>query len=386
MQLKYYAERQTTNIILRDPSHNAKAYSLESLANLLQRNSGRTTNVIICTSIFVITLACFIVVTMLFLFFRLESHTKSSWIKKVEKRPSAVLSLTVLSFISIIYIICLAGAALGYWNYAGDDELKILFHSSHNLVRQNLAPIIVALIVDILCLIAFLAIVYKALNAFNKAKNCQNNCKCALCEHTTCHCINCKKCTDTCATCNHCQNCTTCSVKMISPTVILSSTVICPMLSIIAHSPYIAIAYLNDGDHASSIFIYYTVIAYIILGVSWLFFHWYKHSEIDKKESKATVITLASLVFILFLFLGLVVVISCYFVLIPINKAVSDAPTRILSIFKSAGFLVASFIVYKVLTYFYTKDKKHKNEEDVGLLVHDIHDILQQEFNKKTKL
>ena len=132
MQLKYYAERQTTNIILHDPSHNAKAYSLESLANLLQRNSGRTTNVILCTSIFVITLACFIVVTMLFLFFRLESHTKSSWIKKVEKKQSAVLSLTVLSFIiSIIYIICLAGAALGYWNYAGDDELN---HSSHNLI------------------------------------------------------------------------------------------------------------------------------------------------------------------------------------------------------------------------------------------------------------
>ena len=120
---------------------------------------------------------------------------------------------------------------------------------------------------------------------------------------------------------------------MISPTVILSSTVICPMLSIIAHSPYIAIAYLNDGDHASSIFIYYAFIAYIILGVSWLLLHWCKHSEIDKKESKATVITLASLVFILFLFLGLVIVISCYFVLIPIKKAISDAPTHILSSF-----------------------------------------------------
>ena len=355
---------------------------MESLERLLQNNSGRTTNVIICTAIFVIVLACFIVVTLLFVFFHLESHTKSSWIKKAEKKQAVVLSLTVLSFISIIYITCLASTALGFWNYHGDDELRNLFHSSQNLVQQNLAPITVALVVDILCFVAFLANVYKAVNTFNKVQNCQNNCKCAPCEHTTCHCINCKKCSDTCSSCNHCQSCTVCSVKLISPIVILSFTIVCPILCIIAHSPYIAIAYLNDGDHASSIFIYYTVIAYIIFGVSWVFFHWCKHFEIDEKRSKTT-ITLVSLVFILFLFLGLVVVISCYFVLIPINKAISDAPNRILSIFKSGGFLVGSFIVYKVLKYFHTKDKKRKKEDNTGTLVHNFHDILQPGLNKK---
>ena len=63
------------------------------------------------------------------------------------------------------------------------------------------------------------------------------------------------------------------------PVLILSSTVFCPLFCIAAHSPYIAIAYLNDGSHASSMFIYYTVLGYIFFGLVWLFFHWCENYE-----------------------------------------------------------------------------------------------------------
>ena len=55
---------------------------------------------------------------------------------------------------------------------------------------------------------------------------------------------------------------------------ILSLTVLCPALCVIAHSPYIAIVYLNDGSHASSIFIYYTVLCFLFFGVMRVFFNW----------------------------------------------------------------------------------------------------------------
>ena len=69
----------------------------------------------------------------------------------------------------------------------------------------------------------------------------------------------------------------------------------------------------------------------------------------------------ASLLFLL----GLVVTTACYFVLIPINRAVTDTPSRMLSIYQSGGFLIGSFIVYKVIRYFYSK--KHEEEEEVTL-------------------
>ena len=67
---------------------------------------------------------------------------------------------------------------------------------------------------------------------------------------------------------------------------------------------------------------------------------------------------------VVFLF-GLVITVTCYFVLIPINKAISDAPNRIVSIYQSGGFLIGSFIVYKVLRHFYTKSEKKVTLKDI---------------------
>jgi amino acid permease len=217
------------------------------------------------------------------------------------------------------------------------------------------------------------------------------------------------------------------SISRENTFIILSATVLCPIFCIIAHSPYIAIAYLNDGDHASSIFIYYMVLCYLLFGVIWLFFHWCQHfidkdkkdkedemmtqdtnenendnqgnnnkeicrilgcctigeiergsgipNEATPKEQRRCFITaVIILVFVALLFLlGLIVVISCYFVLIPINKSISNAPNRLLSIYQSAGFLIGSFIVFNIIKYFHAQRKK----EDIGENVDKIHIILQ---------
>lgn len=168
-----------------------------------------------------------------------------------------------------------------------------------------------------------------------------------------------------------------------------------PSFCIIAHSPYIAIAYLNDGNHASSVFIYYAILSYIFFAIAWPFFHWLEQYGSEEKLGLITCSTylgiapllltsggelgeqdtenisikkncchgiscccFVSIIFLLVtivLLLALAVIITCYFVIIPINKAISDAPMRIWSIYQSGGFVIGSFIAYKVLDYFYGK-------------------------------
>lgn len=59
--------------------------------------------------------------------------------EKVEKNWPAVLSLTILSFITNIYIIFLAGTALGFWCHCGKDELRKLFHAFDT--KRNEGPL-----------------------------------------------------------------------------------------------------------------------------------------------------------------------------------------------------------------------------------------------------
>ena len=46
----------------------------------------------------------------------------------------------------------------------------------------------------------------------------------------------------------------------------LATSTLGPTLSLVVHLPYILIAYLNDATYASSIFIYYTIIVFILFG------------------------------------------------------------------------------------------------------------------------
>ena len=143
--------------------------------------------------------------------------------------------------------------------------------------------------------------------------------------------------------------------------VLLSFMIVGPTISTITHIPYIAIAYLDDGNHAGSIFIYYTIILSITYSISWISLHPLK-SLLLKHKNKLPPKTvgiigglgIAGAVLLIFF----VFVISVYFVLIPINKSISDAPNRLVGIYQSGGFLIATFIVYKLISFFYSSDKQ----------------------------
>ena len=298
---------------------------------MLERNSLRTIWITIFTFIFVIGLSFAIVACILCSSLYTESLKNSELLKMINENKSVIFSLAMLSLIANIYIIFLAGTAVGYWQHRGDEELKNLFqNSTEKIEMSNSFPLGFALAIDIVCLIFFGIIVSISVYVYIKNSESDNTMP------------------------------------------ILSLTVFCPMFCIIAHSPYIAIAYLDDGSHASSIFIYYSILSYAMFGLLWLFFHWCEKLNFDNRNLyKLRAFTLVTLICVLTIFFGLVVTITCYFVLIPINKSISNAPNQVISIYESGGFLIGSFLVYKVIKYFYREKK------DV-IKMKDIHNILQE--------
>ena len=392
-QLKLYAERGNlgmSNVILRD-EYFAKAYNQETLKKVFESQSNRIGNIIICASFFVIFISVILVLLLVLIFFSSKSHSKSEWIEKVNKKKPAVLSLAGLSLIVSAYCVCLTGSAFYYWCNPS-NKMDALFRNFDE--NRNLVPLCIVIIVDGMCFLGCLSAIIAAVLFYN--------CECTK--------IDCAFPVATFAWCTlKCiKHQRSLKVAKDHSFIILSFTVLYPLFSIIAHSPFIAISYLNDGDHASSIFIYYTVICYMIFGLLWLLFHWYQHysnqgttATKNEKENKYCCFTpdmnelccypnindaeedetkrwccigvTASVFLTLVLLLGLIVTVSCFFVLIPINKAISDAPNRILSIYQSGGFIIGSFIVYNVLKYFYSKRKDKAIKENID----NIHVILQ---------
>ena len=279
----------------------------------------------------------------------------SKWVEKAKEKYETMIALAVVSFILNIYIISLDVSASVFFDKVVSSNHE-LFAGISTLKDQNIVSISFAFIFDFVCFIAYIGLVTITL----------------CCKFTE-------------------------KYKDYAP-VILSLTVLCPLFCIIAHSPYIAVAYLNDGSHASSIFIYYSILIYVFFGVTWLFVHWCDNITKETKTSdnatnssatdqccECTVKTKKGLTCVLLfvsiiILLGLVALIACYLVLIPINKAISDAPNRLLSIYQSGGFAIGSFIVFKVIAYFYNKNKEDKGDIDKKKKM--VDDILKDFYEK----
>ena len=98
-----------------------------------------------------------------------KSYKKSNLLEKLKRNKSAVFSLAVLSFIANIYIIFLAGTAVGYWRHRGEDELRKLFHKYFDKFEySNSIPLGFALAIDILCFIVWIGLVFKSASVYTR--------------------------------------------------------------------------------------------------------------------------------------------------------------------------------------------------------------------------
>ena len=144
-------------------------------------------------------------------------------------------------------------------------------------------------------------------------------------------------------------------------------SVLCACLSICAHLPYIAIAYLNNEHHATGIFIYYSLLGCLLFGLSWIIFQYYYRYN-SKTLTKSTQIykhklsMIVALSFIICLILIFFIILTCFFLMIPINKSISEFPNRIVGIYMSGGFVISTFFLYKLLVYLCRKTKHHQSD------------------------
>ena len=135
-----------------------------------------------------------------------------------------------------------------------------------------------------------------------------------------------------------------------------------------AHSHYIIIAYINDGHHAGSIFIYYSVVICIGYAICWAGFHPQKCLKPKSKQSNKDsngigIAVLAGFAFAVYL--GIVVTTTVYFVLIPINKSISDVPDRLAGIYMSGAFAIVAFVLFRMINFFYRSRKPHGIEKAI---------------------
>ena len=309
IQLKLFAKQQKQTISF-DDGYVAKAYNSEELQQLFENHPQNITAITICTVIFTIFLTIGIIVGVIFFYVCSKSASENDWYETIiEGKKATIYALASISPFVNIYILALTCRAIEVWRTL-PDELKDL-HDTEN----TRGPLIVLGLSDAIFTIINLIflIVYTVVN---------------LCDYSN-------------------EN------KRILYT--LTFTILCSLFSIIGHAPFIAIAYLNDGYHASSIFIYYSVVLFIAYGITWSGFRSYIDVVGDREGHswchwpKGIVFLLLAIVVI---FIGLVVIVTCYFVIIPINKTTSDAPNRLIGIFQSGGFAFGAFIVYKLLSVF----------------------------------
>ena len=160
-----------------------------------------------------------------------------------------------------------------------------------------------------------------------------------------------------------------------------------PMLSIAAHSPFVAIAYINDAYYAGSIFIYYVVILFACFAAVHLTMNACLKSIVlenesniwnlifenccklkDKKDPKfnaenksqvrrkctQTLCPIAIMFLMLFFILVAVVIVILYFIIIPLNGSVSGAPHQLFGFYQTIIIFLGIFITYKTVLH-----KKH---------------------------
>ena len=168
-----------------------------------------------------------------------------------------------------------------------------------------------------------------------------------------------------------------------------------PIFLLVTHLPYIVISYLNDASYASSIFIYYIVVSFVIFGsidtAIRAFQQTTKKSEFttqliinnssgESHESGsqnpshrnnerfslnwgAKIVTVLFVPFVLIL-IGMT---TAALVVIPISRAFSDAPNRLLGFYETVIVIAGAYVAYKGIF-----GKKMTLEAAIRKRIHDI--------------
>ena len=89
-----------------------------------------------------------------------------------------------------------------------------------------------------------------------------------------------------------CMTCCKCCCKNLRDKryLLQAISIIGPIFTLVVHLPYISISYLNDASYASSIFIYYTVVAFVIFGSLRLTYGTFQQAIHSRKQHNECII------------------------------------------------------------------------------------------------
>lgn len=153
---------------------------------------------------------------------------------------------------------------------------------------------------------------------------------------------------------------------------ILALTGFCLLFSVILHAPYIITAYLNDAQHAGSIFIFYTTTTVIEFGLLQFLFNRcleagenrdscdrthqedeengesydQMHVKVEFRDLKTMIFGAMSAVITALLLYGLTVVIMLYFYFVPTDDSISSVPNQMVVSYQTVIIFVGAYIAY----------------------------------------
>lgn len=145
------------------------------------------------------------------------------------------------------------------------------------------------------------------------------------------------------------------------------------VLTFVVHMPFVAIAYLNDASNATSIFIYYTVVIFVIFRALDLSYSTCQGALIyfdsinnrgnlnnenedapydcfcgcPQKEERIKCCAAFGIPAFILLILLLIGMVTAALVVIPISKAFTDAPNRLLGFYQTAFVLIGAYLLYR---------------------------------------
>ena len=231
--MKTYVQQQEVNANI-DDTYNAMVADRDEVSKKIRAENNRLTNVIITLQVTLVVFVAALLVTVLLLrrYYtnvlpqRRCNETKINNIKQ----QSTIISISIVSFHLLIYILALDGVALYNRENPPDQEINAIYQNEEPgdpfSILYNL-PLIVMTFDIIAALFSFLmlvtAILHRSVRIFKPEK------------------------------------------KKLSKrwVLFLRLSSVGPVLSFLMHAPFVTNAYLNDAFHASSIFIYYSVSIFV---------------------------------------------------------------------------------------------------------------------------
>ena len=258
MQLKDFIERKKFNPEI-DQNYFAKSRrsTVTGVDDILSKD---TANVFVALYFLGNALILIIIIILLIIYLY-----KKRWDRNLDKlsdttknnirRQSKIFGAAGTGLILNTYILCLDASAVSTWDI--DNELE-----------NKLAPVLIIALVFTSLSFLWCSICFFLLSCISWFTGCILQMECGQ------HCCNGRSCWQCC--CNHCRRCCNkyghcycgiCCIKFQGQGFIfLTLSTLGPTFSLISHLPFITIAFLNDAYHASSVFIFYMIVGFILFG------------------------------------------------------------------------------------------------------------------------